>query len=188
MCMRLLVKILIFTGLVVIAFGFYVLNVAWLESTGGFRTSFSKIHFSSFSIEDYETKTSEIELENDTNYSFELLIYFDEPLSVSWTVLDPNGFELTVFDLRQLQTSNQTDQEVANRLIDGRFNSTISGKYEIIMTEMAGQAYSTDFNIYELSHLWMGQYKHFFNPAPLVASPFFIIGGILLLIGLIVRD
>lgn len=179
--MRLGSKILIIAGIIVLSFGLFILGFAWLEPTGGYRTTSKLIFSDSFLLESFETETIEIELENDTNYSFELSTYYDEPLDVSWIVRDPNGLDLKIFDLRQL--SHTIDQGVISRTIDGKFNSTVFGNYDILVAEVAGQEYSTDFKIYELSHLWMDRYKHFFNPAPTIASPFILIGITLLLKG-----
>jgi hypothetical protein len=89
--------------------------------------------------------------------------------------------DLKIFDLRKL--SHTRDQGVISLTIDGKFNSTVIGNYDILVAEAAGQEYSTDFEIYELSHLWMDRYKHFFNPAPTIASPFILIGITLLIKG-----
>ena len=86
--MGLLSKILIVTGIVVFAFGFCVLRVAWLEPIGGYRTTYKSIFSTSFLLESFETKTVEVELKNGTNYSFEFSAYQDEPLDVSWIVRD----------------------------------------------------------------------------------------------------
>ncbi|PVX25293.1 MAG: hypothetical protein CW691_05030 [Candidatus Bathyarchaeum sp.] len=184
--MRLLTKILILTGVVVLAFGFFLLGIGWVEPTGGYRTSYEPIFTTSIPVEPFETKTVEIELKNDTNYSFEFSTYLDEPLNASWIVLDPDGLEVNVFDLRQI--THNTEQETVFRSIDARFNSTRSGNYSVLMTNLDGYSYSADFVINELTHLWMDQYKHFFNPAPMIASPFILIGLVLLVIGLIFKD
>ena len=132
------------------------------------------------SVESFSNELVEIELKNMTDYSFRLSTYLDEPLNLSWIILEPNGDQLSIFDLRQIVAN--TDYEPVHRFIEGRFNSTTSGKYNVLLTDLAGHTFSGNFAISELTHQWMDKYKHFFNPAPMIAGPFLLAGSIILFI------
>jgi hypothetical protein len=92
--MRLGSKLLIVAGTIVLSLGLIILHLAWLEPTGGYRTTSKTIFSDSFLLESYETKIVEIELENDTNYSFELSTRYNESLDIKWIVRDPTGYDL----------------------------------------------------------------------------------------------
>ena len=183
--MRLLSKILIVTGIIVLAFGFYVLRVAWLEPTGGFRTSHTLVFSSEFSIESFDNKIVVVDLKNYSNYEYELITYVDEYVNVSCSVTNPDGYEVEIFNFHKGFDIFPDDQEFQRYHIRGQFNSTVTGNYNIIMNEISGESFSVEFELAELTHLWMDRYKHFFNPAPLIAFPIILVAIILLIIGII---
>ena len=107
-------------------------------------------------------------------------------MNINWIIYNPDEIEVTIFDLEQYDISN-VQGETNLRVIDGKFNSTVSGTYKIIIEEKFGQTYLAQFEVCEYTILW-GRYPHDFNPAPIIASPFILIGILILLVGLIIGD
>ena len=185
--MRLRRKIFIIVGIFLLLFGFYVYDVVSPDSSAGYRTRLTPIFSSDFPIESFENEIVVVDLKNDSNYQYELVTLVNDPVNVSWIILDPDGYEVDVFYSHEGFNPFTNDEGLERYRIIGRFNSTVSGNYSILMTEISGQSFLAEFEVAELTHTWFDRYKHDFNPASIFAFPL-ILSGICLLILAVVEE